>query len=505
MNEVSFGRRLRQLAGTRGDDPALSLYRPDGSKDTLTFAEFRGWTMSVAGRLLDLGVTKDTSVVVSVGNSLEHFVTCYAAWQVGCLVLPINHASVQREREQMIALLQRPFVVSDWPDASDLSTQALKELRSATPRADLEALPDVVAAPGKAVGSGGSTGVPKLIVDPNPLAKVPGRSMGPLGDAVGFHRTRTQLVPGALFHNMPFTWSAHGLFEGQHVIVLQQFDAELLLRVIELERVEFMTVVPTMMRRVAVAAGGPGAQLGPDLSSLQAVMHSGAPCPEPLKLRWIELVGAQVLYEAFGSTEGVGNAVIRGDEWLERRGSVGRPVDSELRILDADGVEVEPGVVGEMFWKSVSPTPTYFYLGGVEPRVTADGFTSLGDLGWVDVDGYLYSADRRADLILTGGVNVYPAEVEGVLLEHPLVEDVAVIPVIDPEWGHRVHAVIKLREPGELMPEELVQWCRARLSSFKIPKSFEFISSLPRDEAGKLRRGALAQTRKPVSDSTPLD
>jgi len=489
LEAVSFSQRMRHLAEARGSDRALTLYRSDGTTDSVSFSEFRTWTLALANRLRNEGVNGQTTVVVSAGNTLEHFVTCYAAWQLGCMVLPINRESAVRERELLVSLLESRFVISDWAGGADLTPETVRDHRRDRTAKDF---PDIVPAPGKAVGSGGSTGVPKLIVDPVPFVKVPGRSMGVLGDAVGFHEASSQLVPGAVFHNMPFTWSAHGLFEGQHVVVLERFDAGRLLEAIELEKVEFMTMVPTMMRRVARHVRAFTA----DLSSLKAVMHGGAPCSDSLKATWIEMVGAEVVREAFGSTEGVGTAVIRGDEWLSHPGSVGRPVDSEIRILDPAQREVATGTLGEMYWRSLSPGPTYYYLGDARSKVDPDGFTSVGDMGWVDDEGYVYSADRRVDLILTGGANVFPAEIEGVLLDHPKVIDAAVIGVADPEWGQRVHAVVGPVRPGAVTTEDLDRWCRDYLSAYKVPKTYEFVNELPRDEAGKIRRAAMAEARR---------
>jgi bile acid-coenzyme A ligase len=234
-----------------------------------------------------------------------------------------------------------------------------------------------------------------------------------------------------------------------------------------------------------------------DFSSVEAVASTGAPCPPWLKRTWIGLVGARQVTEIFGATEFLGFTIIRGDEWLEHPGSVGLPFGTELRILDEAGCEVPPGEVGEIFMRRQPPVAeTYRYLGAAPVTTTPDGFSSVGDLGWVDKLGYLFLADRRTDLIITGGANVYPAEVEAALTEHPDVADVVVIGVPDHEWGKRVHAVVQPRL-GLIppTPAALDRHCRERLVAYKAPKTYEFVTDFPRNDAGKIQRSALATAR----------
>lgn len=484
---IGYGHRLADLARADGGAPALTLVSRDGTRDTLTYGALHSWSDAVAVHLQADGVSSSSTVVVALGNCLEQVVTTWAAWKLGSLVLPLSSAMPERERHAVLELARPTAVIAGWPEAT-VATEDLRQLRDGT------AIPEryVTPHPGKAVGSGGSTGQPKIIVDPAPLAKVPHESLGPLGSYVGFHGSTVQLVPGPLYHNMPFTWLTSGLFEGQHVLLLDRFDAELLLDVVERDRVAFMTLVPTMMRRVMEV---PDARTR-DLSSLHGVLHSAAPCPETVKRFWIELVGPTRLFEGFGSTEAVGITLIRGDEWLQHPGSVGRGIDTEILILDEQGDPVPPGTVGEVFMRSGSPDPTYHYLGAAPAPSTTEGFVSMGDLGSLDEEGFLYPADRRVDLIITGGANVYPAEVEAVLLDHESVQDAVVIGLPDEDWGRRVHALIQPYEgrPGPTA-EQLVEWCRRSLAPYKVPKSFEVLAELPRDEAGKIRRRALVEDR----------
>jgi bile acid-coenzyme A ligase len=216
-----------------------------------------------------------------------------------------------------------------------------------------------------------------------------------------------------------------------------------------------------------------------------------------VKRAWIDLIGGEKIYEAFGATEAIGATVIRGDEWLDHEGSVGRPVASEVRIIDDKGREVPDGEVGEIHMRLESgEPPAYEYRGAPPAPATPDGFVTVGDLGWVDADGYLFLADRRTDLIISGGANIYPFEVEAVLSGHPSVVDVVVVGLPDDEWGKRVHAIVQPADP-EAPPEAdaLEAFCRDHLVSYKVPRSFEVVVEFPRNQAGKIRRNALVAER----------
>jgi bile acid-coenzyme A ligase len=249
---------------------------------------------------------------------------------------------------------------------------------------------------------------------------------------------------------------------------------------------------PTMMGRIARLPG----VTERDFSSLEAIYHTSAPCPIWLKRFWITLIGAEKVYEGYGSTEGIGAARIRGDEWLDHPGSVGRGHLTHIRILDSDGRDLPPGEIGEIYTKRTFDRPTYEYIGSPPIPLTPDGYGSVGDLGWLDEAGYLFIADRRVDMIVTGGANVYPAEVEAALSEHPEIADLVVIGIPHEDWGRSVHAVVQPRHPDHPpTAEALDQFCRQRLTSYKVPKSYEFVSRLPRNQLGKVRRSDMIAER----------
>jgi bile acid-coenzyme A ligase len=236
-------------------------------------------------------------------------------------------------------------------------------------------------------------------------------------------------------------------------------------------------------------------RLGYDVSSLETVWHTAAPIPQWLKQLWIDWLGPERIWEMYGGTEGFCTTQLNGVEWLEHRGSVGRVAGGELLIRGEDGAALPPNEVGEIFMrKAGGGTPSYRYV-GAESRRLDDGFESLGDYGWVDEDGYLYIADRRTDLILSGGRNVYPAEVEAALLEHPAVAEAIAIGLPDADLGARVHAVVRLEEGAEASAEDLTAFAAERLVAYKLPRTVEFTDKPLRDEAGKARRGKLREER----------
>jgi bile acid-coenzyme A ligase len=330
---------------------------------------------------------------------------------------------------------------------------------------------------------------------PFPGAVVPGTAFSLNYDMFGIEPIDRNIVFGPMYHANPFAAVHASLFDGHLVILHEKFKAAQVVESIRRHRPQYITLAPTMMKRLLEVDGIEDV----DWSCFHIVLHGTAPCPPWLKRRWIELVGAERLWEIFASTELVGSIVVRGDEWLERPGTVGRPTAiTELKILDENGDEVPVGEVGEIFMRIRGTTaPIFDYLGPDRPRVTPDGFASAGDLGSVDEDGYVYSADRRKDLIITGGVNVVPAEVEAALGEHPGVADVAVVGLPDEDWGHRVHAIVVPADPvNPPSAEELETHCRERLARYKVPKSFELIDELPRTDMFKIRRSALAAERR---------
>jgi bile acid-coenzyme A ligase len=231
------------------------------------------------------------------------------------------------------------------------------------------------------------------------------------------------------------------------------------------------------------------------LPSLRMMLHMAAPCAAWLKEAWIGWLGSERVWEYYGTTEGIGSTMISGTDWLAHRGSVGRVREGyELKILDEAALERPVGEVGEVYFRPHGGAgSTYHYLGSAPRRIGE--WESHGDLGRLDEDGYLFLSDRRNDLIISGGANIYPAEVEAAIDAHPAVRTSAVIGLPDEDWGARVHAIVQPLEGAALDDTELLDFVAERLARFKLPKSIEFTSESLRDEAGKVRRAALRDAR----------
>jgi bile acid-coenzyme A ligase len=485
---LSYGRRVAALAAEHPEAVALVFAPLEGQDRPVTWQELEAGSNQLA-RLLDRAGAQESSLVaVALPNSPEHVACCLAAWKLGACVLPLRHDLPGWEQERLLAVAGPSLVVGQAPHRGPGAFLAASELGAAAGLDD-SPLPERVPDPAMAIATSGSSGAAKLIVAAERGEWEPDARPGATAEYMGARPHQVQLVPAPLYHTNGFKIAFSSLFSDDTVVLMERFEAGRAVDLIERYRVTTVTMVPTMLQRIA-RLPGIGSR---DLSSLESVLQGGAPCPEWLARAWIELVGATRFFCAYGSSERVGLAIIRGDEWLKRPGSVGRPADAEVRILDPDGGVLGPGEVGEIFMRPIEAGPRFSYRGGERPRATQDGFVSVGDLGWLDPDGYLYVADRRADMIVTGGANVYPAEVEAALSEHPEVADVVVVGVADPEWGRRVCALVQPRRPDQPpSPVELVGHCRQRLASYKVPKSVQLVDRLPRNEAGKLNRGAIA-------------
>jgi bile acid-coenzyme A ligase len=260
-------------------------------------------------------------------------------------------------------------------------------------------------------------------------------------------------------------------------------------------------MVPTMMLRIWRLPDEERAKR--DLSSVKGILHLAAPCPPWLKEAWIEWLGPEVIWELYAGTEAQGVTVIGGAEWMAHKGTVGKPFPGTMRILDPETHdELPPGEIGEVWMHPFGDAATYRYI-GAEARRDDEGWESLGDMGSMDADGYLYLADRRTDMILVGGANIYPAEVEAALDEHPAVASCCVIGLPDEDLGQRVHAILEL-DPGAAAPtdDDLRRFLAERLSPTKIPRTFEVVDGTIRDDAGKVRRSALREERLPAEGAS---
>lgn len=465
---ISYSKRLTDLAVAAPDRPAITC-----GEQTVTRAQLDSLSNRMARGLQAKGVETGDMVTIALPNSVEWFVATIACWKLGAVPQPVSSRLPGRELEAIIELANPKVVLG--PEPLDVPADF-----------DDSPLPDAVSPAWKAPTSGGSTGRPKLIVAGDPSMIDP-ETPSPLL----FQQDGSFVMPGPMYHNGPIVWSCGALLYGNHVALLPRFDAEATLAAIDAHSADVIYLVPTMMKRILRLPDETRAKY--DLSSLRWIWHLAEPCPAWLKQAWIDWLGPDRIIELYAGTEGQSATVITGSEWLEHRGSVGRPIHGQMIILDEDGRELPPGEEGEIWMRSGREKPTYRYV-GAEARSREGGWESLGDVGWLDEDGYLYLGDRMQDMVLSGGANIYPAEVEAALQEHPSVRSVVVIGLPDDDLGNRLHAIV---EPGDEAPdeEELRSFLKDRLVTYKIPRSFEFVAEPLRDDAGKVRRAQLRAQR----------
>jgi bile acid-coenzyme A ligase len=488
VTPVSYPARLAALAREAPDHPAVTC-----AGVTVTRAELEAWGEALAYELTGHGVGEGDFVTVALPNSIDWFAAYVAIWKLGAIPQPVSAKLPARELLAIVELAAPRVVFGvdpEGPIAAELPAGTICLPLGHRPPGRPEGtppLPDRIAPAWKAPTSGGSTGRPKLIVSGDP-ALLDDEAEPPL--LLG--RDGCLVMPGPLYHNGPAVWSCQALLAGKHVVLLERFDAEATLAAIQDHRADVVYLVPTMMKRISRLDDE--VRLGYDLSSLRVVWHLAEPCPPWLKQEWIDWLGPERIVELYAGTEAQAATIITGAEWLAHRGSVGRVSAGEISIRDIDGNELPPGAQGEVWLRSVGrETPTYRYL-GAQARRLDDGWESLGDVGWLDEDGYLYLGDRMQDMILTGGANVYPAEVEAAIAEHPAVRSVAVIGLPDEDRGNTVHAIVEA-DPGAVGAEELLSFATERLAKYKLPRTVEFVDVPLRDEAGKLRRSALRAER----------
>ncbi len=342
--------------------------------------------------------------------------------------------------------------------------------------------------------SSGTTGRPKGVYQ-----KLPDEPLETADHSVGrmsvllFGQTDDSiyLSPAPLYHAAPLRFCMASHVIGSTVVVMDRFDPQEYLRIIERHRVTHSQVVPTMFVRLLKL--DPAIREASDTSSLQAIVHAAAPCPVAVKEQMIDWVGP-IIHEYYAGTEGNGIVYCNSEMWLAHRGTVGTPINCEVHICDDDGAEVPIGEEGGVYFGGGSEFEYHRDPDKTAGATHPNGWSTLGDIGKLDEDGFLYLTDRKAHMIISGGVNIYPQEAENVLTMHPSVADVAVIGVPNEEFGEEVKAVVQPAdgiEPNDELAAELVAYCRQQLADVKCPRSVDFRSELPRHPTGKLYKRLL--------------
>ncbi len=497
---------LGYRAGQHPEHPAVIMA---GSGAVTTYGQLDERSNRLAHVMRQTGLRTGDHIALMMENSSALLEVAWAAQRSGLYYTALNSHLQQSEAQHILDDCEaRILVISGRLEATagalDLSRMDLcivegGEAEGFLPyeEALLRGLPSPVddAAEGREMlYSSGTTGVPKGV------RKV--LSGGPPGDPgavpvmlaqniarLGLDMDSVYLSPAPLYHSAPLVYSMTMHRLGATVVVMESFDPAACLAAIERYHVTHAQFVPTMFTRMLRLPEEERNRY--DHSSLRWVVHAAAPCPVPVKRQMLEWWG-MIIHEYYAGTEDVGSTAIGPEEWMAHPGSVGRPLE-EVHIVDDDGVELPVGQAG-----------TVYFAGGREfeyhndPEKTARtandrGWRTLGDIGYLDEDGYLYLTDRAADMVVSGGVNIYPREAEHMLVSHPHVVDAAVFGIPDDEMGESLMAVVQLDDPGAISGPELLEWCRERLSRYKCPRAVEFVDELPRDPSGKLFKRRLRE------------
>jgi bile acid-coenzyme A ligase len=480
LGKLSYGRRITRLA--EADPDRIAIVCDD---EQLTRGELESRANRMARAFVERGVKPGRRITIGLPNGLAFVIASVAAWKCGAVPNPISPRLPAAERADILELADPALVVG----IDDLETRHLTLPSGFEPAIELDdgPLPDVVSPHERAVASGGSTGRPKLILLRAPAehdSDVPATVLTPKGCV---------LVPGPLHHAAPFGSLTQGLLAGEKVVLLRRFDASLCLELVERHRVEQILFVPTMMHRIWRLPEAERASR--DVSSLRMVLTGSAPCPKWLMRAFIEWLGPDVMHEVYGGSERIGGTFISGREWLEHEGSVGRPTRAtRIRILDPDsGEDLACGEIGEIYMLPAGGQGSTYRYVGADSRANEGGWESVGDMGHLDEDGYLYLADRRSDMILSGGRNIYPAQIEAALEQHPAIASCAVIGLPNEDMGQTVHAIVQTTQSVD--DDELRTFLAQHIIHYAIPRSFERVARPLRDDAGKLRRWELRAAR----------
>ena len=492
---------MAELAGWAQSQPDKAALVFADSGAIVTFAQLDDRANRVAHWLIGLGLGPGDGVAYLLDNSPTIFELAFAARRAGLYYTPLNTslrpaeiAYVLKDSGARVLVVGPSLAALAQEICAGLDHPPLIFALGSSYDEAMAAVPGPSPLPPRPLGrdfiySSGTTGLPKGIRKP----------LVPYADkdredpevtawrrAFEFDAASIYLSPAPLHHAAPIRYCMRTIQLGGTSVVLRKFVAEAALRAIPQYGVTHSQWAPVMF--VRLLALPQAVRDSCDLSTMRYAIHAAAPCPIALKQQMLDWWG-DCLWEFYGGSEGLGLTRISSAEWRDHQGSVGRAVLGQLHILDEGGAELPAGQIGRIFF---SGGPVFEYFNDPDKTRAAHdhrGWATYGDLGHLDPEGYLYISGRRTDLIISGGVNIYPQEIEDCLSAHPQVQDVAVVGVPDAEYGEAVKAVVQLRDPaaaGPPLAAELIAFCRARLPGFKTPKSVDFDPQLPRQDNGKL-------------------
>jgi long-chain acyl-CoA synthetase len=482
----------------------IALHSPQGTR---SFAELNANANRLVRALRRRGLGKGDAVALVCGNRPEFVETYKAAIRAGLRVTPVNWHLTGTEMTYIAENCEARALIGEarWSEAlqqvahSRPSLQARLAIGGSVP--GFESYADALSAESgddledpvlghQMLYTSGTTGHPKGVLRPPAAAR--GGTASVLGQFFTYRPGEdVHLCTGPLYHAAPLAFSLVGpLNAGVTVVLMESWDTESALAAIERYRVTASHMVPTMFHRMLALPRNVREKY--DISSLRMILHGAAPCPVPVKKALIDWLGPIVI-EYYAATEGFGS-LVTSEVWMRKPGTVGKPSEGQVKILDETGKEKPAGEIGSVYLRAPEATRFEYFK---DPDKTKRAFAgdgqyfTLGDMGYLDEEGYLFLSDRSADVIISGGVNIYPAEVDAVLLMHPAVADSATVGVPSDDWGEDVRAVVQLARPEQASPElaaELLAFCRERLAHYKCPRVVDFVEELPRHDTGKIYR-----------------
>jgi acyl-CoA synthetase (AMP-forming)/AMP-acid ligase II len=494
-------------AATQPDKPA---YVMAGSGRVVTFGELDEASNRLAQVLFDRGLRPGDSIAICMENNEAYLASLWAAHRSGLYYTAASSRLTPNELTYIVGDCDAKAFVTSY-EKRDLASAVLPDIGHVENRLMVggtvegyESYEDAVAAaPAEPLAderegrdmlySSGTTGRPKGVRAPlpdKPLGDPTAVAMLGLG-LYGFDADMVYLSPAPLYHAAPLRFTMAVTQVGGTAVVMEHFDPVELLELIQRHGVTHTQVVPTMFVRLLKLPEEVRSRY--DVSSIRYCIHAAAPCPVPVKEQMIEWWGP-VIYEYYAATEGNGFVACTSEEWLAHRGTVGRALVATIHITDDDGNELPAGEPGTVWFDGGA---TFEYHNDPEKTRSSrneKGWSTVGDVGYLDDDGYLYLTDRKAYMIITGGVNVYPQEAENVLITHPKVMDAAVFGVPNEDFGEEVKAVVQpldMADAGPALERELIAWCRSHLADVKCPRSVDFEAELPRHPTGKLYKRLL--------------
>lgn len=502
-------------------DPRKPAIIMGGSGEVMTYGELDALSNKVAQLFRARGMADGDKVAICLENHPWYLPVCWAAQRSGMIFVPISSRLAAPEISYILNDCGARILIG-----SDQLSETLDKVARETPDTQqyrvgkssgcslaeaLELMPaipvDDERAGSEMLYSSGTTGRPKGVLPTLPEdRRIDGENgLTRLSQALlGFGRDTVYLSPTPMYHSAPIRWTMAVHRLGGTVVIMEKFDPEQALALIERHRVTHSQCVPTHFVRLLALPEDVRSKY--DLSTLRAAIHAAAPCPVPVKRAMIEWWGP-ILEEYYAGTEGNGLTYINSEQWLAHPGSVGRAVVGEVHICDDQGEELPTGETGGVYFGGGAGFSYHNDLLKTEEATNRMGWTTLGDVGRLDEDGFLYLTDRKSFMIISGGVNIYPQEIENLLLAHPAIIDAAVVGAPDPDFGEKVVAVIQLKKPEEAGPaliEELVSWLTPQLSRVKLPREFQFRAELPREPTGKLLKKKIRDEfwSQAVADST---